>query len=143
VAYKRTIWLVIAGLSLFLFTVGLVACGQADQGDAAGKTAVTPPAVSAEQPARLSADTALASGFPDIRLENIAAEVGLDFRHGAFRTGILRTIFEDPTPMMGGGLCWMILTTMAGWTSIWSTAIRWMRPILAGAGRVAPQRAVS
>jgi hypothetical protein len=117
-AYRRTIWLVIAVLSLFLYTVGLVACGQADQGDAAGKTAVTPPAAGAEQPSRLGADTALASGFPDIRLENVAAEVGLDFRHGAFRTGILRTIFEDPTPMMGGGLCWIDIDN-DGWLDLY------------------------
>jgi hypothetical protein len=43
---------------------------------------------------------ARAAGF---RLEDVAASVGLDFRHGAFR-------FEtsnDPTAAMGGGLCWL------------------------------------
>ncbi|CAN5278749.1 hypothetical protein BH20ACT13_BH20ACT13_10160 [soil metagenome] len=41
---------------------------------------------------------------PDgIVLENVAAEVGLDFRQGAFRFGVS----NDPTAMMGGGLCWL------------------------------------
>ena len=38
-----------------------------------------------------------------IRLENVAAEVGLDFRHGAFHFGVS----NDATSMMGGGLCWL------------------------------------
>lgn len=33
----------------------------------------------------------------------VAAEVGLDFQHAAFRTGL----FEDPAAAMGGGLCWL------------------------------------
>lgn len=36
-------------------------------------------------------------------LENVAAEVELDFRQGAFRYGIS----TDTTAMMGGGLCWL------------------------------------
>ncbi|MDQ3671159.1 MAG: FG-GAP-like repeat-containing protein, partial [Actinomycetota bacterium] len=36
-------------------------------------------------------------------LENVAAEVGLDFRQGAFRFGVS----NDTTVMMGGGLCWL------------------------------------
>ena len=35
--------------------------------------------------------------------ENVASEVGLDFRHGAFRFGES----TDTTAMMGGGLCWL------------------------------------
>ena len=36
-------------------------------------------------------------------LTDVAADVGLDFRHGAFRSGIS----GDPTAMMGGGVCWL------------------------------------
>ena len=36
-------------------------------------------------------------------LTNVAPEVGLSFRHGAFRFGMS----NDPTSMMGGGLCWL------------------------------------
>jgi ASPIC and UnbV/FG-GAP-like repeat len=35
--------------------------------------------------------------------ENVAGDVGLDFRHGAFRFGMS----TDTTAMMGGGLCWL------------------------------------
>jgi Na+-translocating ferredoxin:NAD+ oxidoreductase RnfD subunit len=38
-----------------------------------------------------------------VRLEDVAAEVGLDFRHAAFRFGVS----DDETAMMGGGLCWL------------------------------------
>ncbi|MCP4359020.1 MAG: hypothetical protein GY796_13450, partial [Chloroflexi bacterium] len=34
---------------------------------------------------------------------NVTAEVGLDFRHGAFANAF----YEDPAAMMGGGLCWL------------------------------------
>ena len=36
-------------------------------------------------------------------LEDVAPEVGLDFRQGAFRFGVS----NDTTVMMGGGLCWL------------------------------------
>jgi hypothetical protein len=36
-------------------------------------------------------------------LTNVAPEVGLSFRHGAFRFGVS----NDTTAMMGGGLCWL------------------------------------
>jgi hypothetical protein len=36
-------------------------------------------------------------------LTDVAQEVGLDFRHGAFRAGIS----GDETAMMGGGVCWL------------------------------------
>jgi hypothetical protein len=39
----------------------------------------------------------------EVRLQDVAAEVGLDFRHGAFRWGVS----PDPAAMMGGGLCWL------------------------------------
>jgi Na+-translocating ferredoxin:NAD+ oxidoreductase RnfD subunit len=38
-----------------------------------------------------------------VRLEDVAAEVGLDFRHAAFRFGVS----DDETAMMGGGVCWL------------------------------------
>jgi hypothetical protein len=34
---------------------------------------------------------------------DVAQEVGLDFRHGAFRFGVS----PDPAAMMGGGVCWL------------------------------------
>ena len=37
------------------------------------------------------------------RFDDVAAQVGLTFRHGAFRHGIS----TDATAMMGGGLCWL------------------------------------
>ncbi len=41
--------------------------------------------------------------FGGVQLHDVAAEVGLDFRHAAFRFGM-----SDDTPaMMGGGLCWL------------------------------------
>jgi hypothetical protein len=38
-----------------------------------------------------------------IRFVDVAPEVGLDFRQGAFRWGVT----PDPGAMMGGGLCWL------------------------------------
>ena len=38
-----------------------------------------------------------------VRLRDVAAEVGLDFRHAAFRFGIT----HEEAAMMGGGLCWL------------------------------------
>ncbi len=38
-----------------------------------------------------------------VRLEDVADDVGLDFRQGAFRFQTSR----DPVAMMGGGLCWL------------------------------------
>jgi hypothetical protein len=47
---------------------------------------------------------ALASGGPGgISFEDVAADVGLGFRNGAFRFGMS----TDTTAMMGGGLCWL------------------------------------
>lgn len=39
----------------------------------------------------------------DWRFRNVTEEVGLDFQHGAFVTGLS----EDPAAMMGAGLCWI------------------------------------
>src|SRR5918996_1641279 len=52
--------------------------------------------VSADESAR----TPSADG---LELVDVAAEVGVDFRHGAFRWDVS----ADPAPMMGGGLCWL------------------------------------
>jgi Na+-translocating ferredoxin:NAD+ oxidoreductase RnfD subunit len=43
------------------------------------------------------------SALGGVSLENVAAEVGLDFRQGAFRFGVS----NDATAMMGGGVCWI------------------------------------
>ena len=62
-----------------------------------GSRGRTPPALAA--PAVEPAPTP-ATG---LRLENVAAESGLRFRHGAFRF----TTSNDPVAYMGGGLCWL------------------------------------
>ena len=41
--------------------------------------------------------------FGGVKLRDVAAQVGLDFRQGAFRFGMS----NDPAAMMGGGLCWL------------------------------------
>ncbi len=38
-----------------------------------------------------------------VRLRDVAADVGLDFRHDAFRFGVT----HEEAAMMGGGLCWL------------------------------------
>ncbi len=38
-----------------------------------------------------------------IRLQDVASQVGLGFRQGAFRFGVS----NDPAAMMGGGVCWL------------------------------------
>jgi cytochrome c peroxidase len=43
------------------------------------------------------------SGIAGLQLRDVAREVGLDFRHSVFQTGI----FKDPVAMMGAGLCWL------------------------------------
>ena len=46
---------------------------------------------------------AAAKGFAGVKLTNVAPQVGLDFRQGAFRYGVT----HDPPAMMGGGVCWL------------------------------------
>jgi hypothetical protein len=46
---------------------------------------------------------AAAKGFSGVRLTDVAPQVGLDFRQGAFRYGVT----QDVPAMMGGGLCWL------------------------------------
>ena len=41
--------------------------------------------------------------FAGVRLTDVAQQVGLDFRQGAFRFGVS----NDTPAMMGGGLCWL------------------------------------
>jgi Na+-translocating ferredoxin:NAD+ oxidoreductase RnfD subunit len=53
-----------------------------------------------DAPSRQAGDPSALGG---ITLENVAADVGLDFRQGAFRFGVS----DDETAMMGGGLCWL------------------------------------
>jgi hypothetical protein len=43
------------------------------------------------------------AAFAGVRLDDVAAKVGLRFRQGAFRFGVS----GDATAMMGGGLCWL------------------------------------
>ena len=52
-----------------------------------------------------SKDEAARPSPPRTPLEftDVAHEVGLDFRHGAFRWSVTR----DPAAMMGGGVCWL------------------------------------
>jgi hypothetical protein len=38
-----------------------------------------------------------------LELVDVASDVGLDFRHGAFRWSVT----PDPTAMLGGGVCWL------------------------------------
>ncbi|MCH8982963.1 MAG: CRTAC1 family protein [Acidobacteria bacterium] len=50
-----------------------------------------------------TADTAEEPQIAELHFTDVADEVGLDFRHGAFRWGPS----ADPAAMMGGGLCWI------------------------------------
>ena len=54
----------------------------------------------AARPAVVSKGTA---AFAGVKLTNVAAAVGLEFRQGAFRFGMS----GDEASMMGGGLCWL------------------------------------
>jgi hypothetical protein len=49
----------------------------------------------------LAPTQASSRGLDGIRLQNVASQVGLDFRQGAFRFGVS----PDPAAMTGGGLC--------------------------------------
>lgn len=48
-------------------------------------------------------DRPAAATMATVRFVDVASEVGLDFRHGAFRW----EAGPDPAAMMGGGLCWI------------------------------------
>ncbi len=47
--------------------------------------------------------TVRSNALGGVRLQDVAAQVGLDFRQGAFRFGTT----NEPAAMMGGGLCWL------------------------------------
>jgi len=50
-----------------------------------------------------SAASAVDADLGELRLTDVATEVGLDFHHGAFRFEVT----ADPVAMMGGGVCWL------------------------------------
>jgi Na+-translocating ferredoxin:NAD+ oxidoreductase RnfD subunit len=58
-----------------------------------------PSSPATEPPARMNP-----MGFVAPQLHDVAGDVGLRFRHGAFRFSARST---DPPAMMGGGLCWL------------------------------------
>ena len=60
-----------------------------------------PTAVAA--PSSLAAAPKGTPGFAKLRLTNVAPQVGLNFRQGAFRYGMS----DEPPAMMGGGVCWL------------------------------------
>jgi ASPIC and UnbV/FG-GAP-like repeat len=62
--------------------------------------AATRAPVVAARPSSVSKGSA---AFAGVRLTNVASQVGLNFRQGAFRFGMS----ADPPAMMGGGLCWL------------------------------------
>jgi hypothetical protein len=50
-----------------------------------------------------AAPVARSDSLGGVRLRDVAAQVGLDFRHDAFRFGVT----HEEAAMMGGGLCWL------------------------------------
>lgn len=54
-------------------------------------------------PAAVVAQERVGSSSERLELVDVAREVGLDLRHGAFRWGVS----PDPVAMTGGGLCWL------------------------------------
>lgn len=109
-------------LITILLSFILAACGQTEPEISAATPAirfvtVTPglssplmPSVTSATPERPGLqDAAIETGvsanqFPvQLHFSNVAQEVGLNFRHGAFRWGLS----GDPAAMMGGGLCWL------------------------------------
>jgi Na+-transporting NADH:ubiquinone oxidoreductase subunit NqrB len=71
-------------------------------------------------PAMLRVPAILPAAVPgaglSVRLEDVAREVGLDFRHGAFRYGMS----GDAPAMMAGGLCWLDVDA-DGWLDLFVT----------------------
>ncbi|HEX6761687.1 MAG TPA: FG-GAP-like repeat-containing protein [Gaiellaceae bacterium] len=57
----------------------------------------------AVQPQTTQTVSELRSSAGGVRLRNVAAQVGLDFRQGSFRYGMS----NDYRAMMGGGVCWL------------------------------------
>ncbi|HUQ21572.1 MAG TPA: FG-GAP-like repeat-containing protein [Gaiellaceae bacterium] len=70
-----------------------------------------------------------ASSPARVSLQNVATQVGLDFRQGAFRFGVS----ADPVSMMGSGLCWLDYDR-DGWIDLFvvnsysdADALRWQQ----------------
>ena len=76
---------------------GSAAAGSSRTSAAAGRSPPSP------RRRRAPAAQAAAAGFAGVRLTDVAQQVGLDFRQGAFRFGVT----ADTPAMMGGGLCWL------------------------------------
>lgn len=57
----------------------------------------------AEDPAPSQEPTSQPQALTGTHFTNVAADVGLNFQHGAFRWGLS----GDPEAMMGSGLCWL------------------------------------
>jgi hypothetical protein len=55
------------------------------------------------QPAVQTAVARATGPLAGIRLQDVASQIGLDFRQGAFRFGVS----NDAAAMMGGGVCWL------------------------------------
>jgi Na+-translocating ferredoxin:NAD+ oxidoreductase RnfD subunit len=56
-----------------------------------------------EPPAEAAAVVKARGALAGVRLQDVASQVGLDFRQGSFRFGVT----NDPAAMMGGGVCWL------------------------------------
>ncbi len=69
----------------------------------AGARLVAAPDFADARPAPGTATVETPVNEATVHLRDVAAAVGLDFRHGAFRTAI----FQDMVAAMGGGLCWI------------------------------------
>jgi ASPIC and UnbV/FG-GAP-like repeat len=100
----------------------VVASGACSSGDDDGSGG-PPPTPSAEA----TADEQ--NGPTDIALADVAADVGLDFRHGAFRWGVS----PEPEAVHGGGVCWLDYDS-DGWLDLFAVnsyapaeAARWER----------------
>lgn len=93
--------------SLALAGLLLVSCGAGDPNAALAPRAPTTPATElptahpTEPPAPTA--TAVSSPLGNIRFVDVASQVGIHFRHGAFA----QAVYKDPQAAMGGGLCWI------------------------------------
>ncbi len=72
------------------------------------------PETSTPEPIPQATATQLPASSETITLKNVAAEIGLDFEHGAFKTSLAK----DPIGMMGGGLCWLDVDN-DGWLDLY------------------------
>jgi len=72
--------------------------GEREGSGSASASSAASASASAEPAARLTP-----AGFVAPQLHDVAGDVGLRFRHGAFRF----SAGSDPPAMMGGGLCWI------------------------------------